>query len=281
MATYRYSTQLDNEHTARAAGRDLSISTKASVEICRWLRYRDLQKAKRLLEMVMQKKLAVPYVRFNRDVGHKPGNMTAGRYPYKASKEFFNLLTLVEKNAAFKNLDTENLKIVHLNAHKASVPMHYGRQGARAMKRTHVEVVVAEQKPAKSEVKEKKEVKKEKVEQTPAKKEVEQKEQPKVEQAPVEEKEEPKKVKQEQPKKVEQEKVEKKEEPKKVEQEQPKVEQEKAEPKEIEQAPVEEKVEKEIEQEKEQPKVEQAKEEQAPAEKKEKEKNMKTEEIQE
>lgn len=259
MATYRYSTQLDNEHTARAAGRDLSISTKASVEICRWLRYRDLQKAKRLLEMVMQKKLAVPYVRFNRDVGHKPGNMTAGRYPYKASKEFFNLLTLVEKNAAFKNLDTENLKIVHLNAHKASVPMHYGRQGARAMKRTHVEVVVAEQKPAKSEVKEKKEVKKEKVEQTPAKKEVEQKEQPKVEQAPVEEKEEPKKV----------------------EQEQPKVEQEKAEPKEIEQAPVEEKVEKEIEQEKEQPKVEQAKEEQAPAEKKEKEKNMKTEEIQE
>ena len=146
MASYKYSTQLKNEQTACAVGRDLGISTKAGVEICRWLRYRNLYKAKNLLQMVMDKKMAVPYFRFNTDVGHKPG-IKSGRFPFNASKEILSLLNSAEKNAVFKNLEIENLKIVHINAQKASAPTQNGRHGGRVMKRTHVEVVLAESQP--------------------------------------------------------------------------------------------------------------------------------------
>lgn len=156
MTVYGYSTQLQGEHTACASGRDLGMSTKASVEICRWIRYRNLQKAKNLLQLVLEKKLAVPYLKFIQDVGHKPG-IRSGRYPVKAVKEILTLLESVEKNAVFKNLNVDNLKIVHINAHKASTPMQQGRHGGRVMKRTHVEIVVAEEKSAKNEINKKKE----------------------------------------------------------------------------------------------------------------------------
>ncbi|MBS3112684.1 50S ribosomal protein L22 [Candidatus Woesearchaeota archaeon] len=148
MAIYGYSTKLNGEHVARASGRDLGISTKTSIEICRWLRYRNLQKAKNLLEKVIIKKVAVPYLRFNTKMGHKPG-ITSGGYPISAAKEILRLLNSVEKNAQSKSLNIETLKIIHMNAHKASTPVHAGRHGGRVMKRTHVEILVAEEKPAK------------------------------------------------------------------------------------------------------------------------------------
>ncbi len=148
MSDYKYSTGTGSEKTACAVGRDLGISSKFSIEICRWLRYRNLQNAKKLLEIVMERKTAVPFLKFTQDLGHKPGKMTSGRYPYKASEAILGVLKSVEKNAAFKNLDTDNLKIIHMCAQKASSPMHSGRHGGRAMKRTHIEIVVAEQKTA-------------------------------------------------------------------------------------------------------------------------------------
>lgn len=148
MSDYKYSTRTGNEKTACAVGRDLGISSKFSIEICRWLRYRNLQNAKKLLETVMDKKTAVPFLKFTQDLGHKPGKMASGRYPYNASKAILEALESAEKNAAFKNLDTDNLKIIHMSAQKASSPMHSGRHGGRAMKRTHIEIVVAEQKAA-------------------------------------------------------------------------------------------------------------------------------------
>jgi large subunit ribosomal protein L22 len=146
MTNYRYSTETGKEATACAAGRDLSISTKFSVEICRLLRYRNLQKAKNLLVLALEKKRAIPFKRHICDLGHKPG-MAAGRYPIKACEGIMEVLNSVEKNAVFKNMNPDNLKIIHICAQMASRPRHPGRHGGRKSKRSHIEIVVAEEKP--------------------------------------------------------------------------------------------------------------------------------------
>ena len=53
------------EKTARAVGRDLNISTKQSIEICSFIRNRDLKTAKGFLQDVMKKERAVPHADYN------------------------------------------------------------------------------------------------------------------------------------------------------------------------------------------------------------------------
>jgi len=223
MSQHKYAHQGYNpELHVRAVGRSLPISTKVSVEICNFLRKRQLQNAKEILERVIKKDQAIPYKRFNMDVGHKPGKIASGRYPKKASTEILKIMKNVEANAQMKGFNTNNLEIIHLCAHRASRPWHHGRQRRQLMKRTHVEVVVAESaKKAKPTI-EKKETKQ------PAETKKEQpKKEAKVEEKKVEAKPETKK---EQPKKEA--KVEAKPEPKPAEPaEAKKVETKSAEPK--------------------------------------------------
>lgn len=129
---------------ARAKGLNLSISTKTSIEICKFLKGKTTAKAKAVLARVITKDQAIPYTRFNWDTGHRAGDMAAGRYPLKASTEILAVLNNVEKNALDKGLSTENLVITHMLANKASSPWHHGRQSRRKMKRTHVEIIVTE-----------------------------------------------------------------------------------------------------------------------------------------
>lgn len=158
---YNYSFKnFDKEHMAKAVGRDLGISTKHSIEICNFIRGKNLQKAKEILQRVVKKKQAVPFKRFNKNVGHRKA-IGPGRYPVKASQNILKLLESAEINAQQRGLNTANLTIRHICSQKASTPMHYGRIRRIRMKRTHVEVVLEEQakkeqKPAKAE--EKKEV---------------------------------------------------------------------------------------------------------------------------
>ena len=142
----------DEEKMARALGTGLPISTKVAVEICNHLRRKPLQRVKTILEAVVAMKEAIPYRRFNMDVGHKPG-MAAGRYPVKACAAILALVKSAEANAQFKGLHSSNLHLVHICAHKAARPMRYGRQRGRQAKRTHVEVVLQEMVVKKKEAK--------------------------------------------------------------------------------------------------------------------------------
>jgi large subunit ribosomal protein L22 len=135
----------NKEHMARAVGIGLPISYKQSVEICNFIRHKNAIEAKKLLTLVAEKKIAVPYKRFNMDTGHKKG-IGPGRYPQKASKEFINLIENVEANAQFKGINTSNLTIIHLSSHKGGKAWHYGRQSRTKMKRTTVEIYVEESK---------------------------------------------------------------------------------------------------------------------------------------
>lgn len=143
MTTYRYTTQLQG---ARAVGIGLPISVKHSVEVCAFIRGKELQLAKRLLQEVIAQRRAVPYRRYTFDLGHKAG-MSSGRYPVSTCKEILRLLESAEANAQFKGMNTAHLTVVHVLAHKASEPHHAGRHRGRRMKRAHVEMLLAERAP--------------------------------------------------------------------------------------------------------------------------------------
>ncbi|MBC8444141.1 50S ribosomal protein L22 [Candidatus Woesearchaeota archaeon] len=131
-----------SENTAKASALDLHISTKHSIEICNHIRKKSLEKAKAVLQRVLTQKEAIPFKRFNNDIGHKPGKIAAGRYPFNASKAILTLLNDVEANAQTKGLSISDLKITKLCANKASTPWRHGRKRRRKSKRTHLEIIV-------------------------------------------------------------------------------------------------------------------------------------------
>lgn len=147
---------MTDANIAKAAARNLPISKKHSVEICKFIRGMNLGKSRELLKKVIDKEIAVPFGTFNRDTGHRKGRVGPGRYPNKASKYFILLLNSVESNAVNKGLDINSLYIQSIMANKGSTIWHSGRLGRRRIRSTNIDVVVAER-----EKKEKKEIKKE------------------------------------------------------------------------------------------------------------------------
>ncbi len=135
--------KFDKEHMAKAMGRNLPISFKQTVETCNFIRGKNVAYAKGALKKISEKKMAMPFKRFNSDMGHKK-KIGAGRFPLKVSKELISLLETVEANAQFKGLNTSNLTITHICSHKGGKAWHYGRKRRREMKRTNVEIIVAE-----------------------------------------------------------------------------------------------------------------------------------------
>ena len=144
MTTYRYSTQTDPQKTAKAVGLNLAVSTKQGIEICNALRRKKIADAKRILNQAIQMDRAIPFRRFNKDMGHKPGGIGPGRYPVSACTAILSLLEACEANAQHKNLDTKSLVLVHISCQKGPKQWHYGRKRRRMMKRTHLEIVLEE-----------------------------------------------------------------------------------------------------------------------------------------
>lgn len=177
MAKHNYAVKIGNdEHTAKAVGRSLPVSVKHSVELCRFVRKKELGKAKEMLQKVIDLKMPVPFKSFT-EIGHKKGKgVASGRYPKKAAKELLKILESAEANAQFKGMNTSNLVIAHVCCQKAAKQMHYGRNRGQ-MKRSHIEVVLKE--GAKKEKKSAKETAKKEVKKEEEKKEV--KESPKKE----------------------------------------------------------------------------------------------------
>jgi len=144
MVKLNYAFKDFGSDTAKAYGNSLDISTKTSINVCNMLRGMTSEKALIKLQNIIDFKEAVPFTRFTDGVGHRRGKMASGRYPQKASKAFLSLLNSALANANNKGL-SDNLRIVHICAHKASSPLHQGRQRRSAMKKTHIELVLKEQ----------------------------------------------------------------------------------------------------------------------------------------
>jgi large subunit ribosomal protein L22 len=141
---YKYATQNTTEKMARAVRTSMAISTKQSVELAAYLKGRYTTDALAFLSKLQAKEVALPFKRFNWNMGHKPG-IGPGRYPEKTAAEFESLLKQVIANAVNRSLDEKNLKIFNIVAHKGSKTYKYSRVRGLKAKVTHVEIVVVEQ----------------------------------------------------------------------------------------------------------------------------------------
>ncbi len=143
-----YSIKVEGEKYAKAFGKNLPISIKDAVNLCRSLKGMKLDDAKDYLEDVMNKRKAVPYFRYLDSISHHRG-IGPGRYPVKEAKYILKVLENAEANAENKDLDTDNLYIMHIAAHKGEI---YKRYTPRAMGRSteirrdqvHIEVILEE-----------------------------------------------------------------------------------------------------------------------------------------
>ncbi|HEY4823171.1 MAG TPA: 50S ribosomal protein L22 [Candidatus Bathyarchaeia archaeon] len=150
MPEWGYSvTGLDPDRTVKCAGRELRISPKASVELCRTIRGMKLPEAKKLLERVIEKKQAVAYRRYKKEVPHKrqlAEPFYAGRFPEKAAGRLLRLLEELEASAEYRNLDVERLRIIHAASQRGPKvprrsPRAFGRSDLLRGVLTHIELV--------------------------------------------------------------------------------------------------------------------------------------------
>jgi ribosomal protein L22 len=106
------------------------ISTKFSMAICKFIKYKPIEKAIKDLEEVARLKKAVP---MKGETPHRKGDIMAGRFPKKASEAFIVLLKSLLANA--NNHDVEEPIISFAMANIGSRP--YGKHGIKR-KRTNL-----------------------------------------------------------------------------------------------------------------------------------------------
>jgi large subunit ribosomal protein L22 len=150
MPEWGYSiTDIDPEKTVKSSGRELRISHKAAREVCKAIKGMGLEKAKRYLNSVINKKQPVPFRRYNKKLGHRHGveNAFAARYPVKAAQKILKVLEGAEANAEFRGFEIERLRIIHAAAYpgmkiKRFTPRAFGRSSPKVQILTHVELVL-------------------------------------------------------------------------------------------------------------------------------------------
>lgn len=135
---------MEGKIQATARGLSLPISRKQAVEVCRMINRRPVEKARRMLDRVINLKDPVPATKFKRDIPHRSGSFGPGRYHVKTSTEVLKLINSAVSNAEVKGMKASALVIVKASACKGPTAWRYGRQSRRHAKRTHVEIVVEE-----------------------------------------------------------------------------------------------------------------------------------------
>jgi large subunit ribosomal protein L22 len=148
MPQFGYSAKISGP-CARAFGKELRVSPKHAMEVCRAIRGMRLNAAKEYLEAVQKKKRAVPFVRHRKKLAHRRGVGGSGQYPVKAAREILKVLKNAEANATYKGLDVEKLRIVHASAYKGTtipgiLPRAFGRSTPYNNPLTNVEIILKE-----------------------------------------------------------------------------------------------------------------------------------------
>lgn len=143
-----YTIKVD-ETRPHALGRDIDISPKHAIEICREVRGMPVDDAIDYLERVEEKKQAVAFKRFNKQVASKKG-VGPGRYPVKAARAIRRVIEDALNNAeVLLGSDSSDLKLLHIASHPARtvpgyIPRAHGRSSAFDHHRVNIEVVLEE-----------------------------------------------------------------------------------------------------------------------------------------
>lgn len=138
MAQIKQTEKKEEEKEAIVRSRNLPISKKHAIAICKLIKNKKIVDAINILELIRKKKVPVP---FPKGMPHRKG-MAGGRYPVKASSYFIKLLRNLSANASVKGLDIDNL-VINAKADKGATFPHPGRR-RRMFKRSHVTITAKE-----------------------------------------------------------------------------------------------------------------------------------------
>ncbi len=121
-------TFVPKQKCAKAYGRNLRISRKAAVKLCRVISKKPLKRAERLLDNLLGKKQSL-----------------RGKYHTNAAAEIKSLLESCRKNAEFLGMEAGRL-FVHASAHQGTIMRRRRRKSAfgSRMKSTNIEVMLIE-----------------------------------------------------------------------------------------------------------------------------------------
>ncbi|MFB6182860.1 MAG: uL22 family ribosomal protein, partial [Candidatus Nanohaloarchaea archaeon] len=100
------------------------------------------EKAENKLEKVIEKELAVPYTKYDSDVGHRSGGKK-GRYPEKAAKEVLEVLQQAVSNAEHEGLHKNQLEIQKFITNQGRELETPGRHPGTT-KAAHIKIIVGE-----------------------------------------------------------------------------------------------------------------------------------------
>ncbi len=120
---YSYNKKHDPARVAKAMGREMRISHKDAMEICREIRGMNLDEALEYLDKVVAGIQAVPYKTHCKKLSHKKSlnKWHSGRSPVAATKAIMELLENARSNAKYKGLDEDSLFIRHASARKGFI----------------------------------------------------------------------------------------------------------------------------------------------------------------
>ncbi|MFP3132780.1 MAG: 50S ribosomal protein L22 [Nitrososphaeria archaeon] len=148
MPEFGYSfVQYNEVSDVRGSLREVDVSPKEAREVANYIKGMSLDRAKQVLQEVIEKKRIVPFKRYHRKVAHhKVEGFYAGRYPVKAAKYFLKLLENLESNALYKGLDVSRLIIIHTSAYPGRklvryIPRAFGRRSPKRRVYVHIEAV--------------------------------------------------------------------------------------------------------------------------------------------
>ncbi|MBU1136436.1 MAG: uL22 family ribosomal protein [Nanoarchaeota archaeon] len=130
--------EIPKKDSAVVNAKNLGLSTKQSVAICKFIKGKKIERAMQELEEVTKMKRAIP---MKGEIPHRKG-IERGRYPIKACEVFIKLLKSLAANCNINGVEEPFIFIS--KADKASRP--YRRFGSRKFKRTHITLEAKETK---------------------------------------------------------------------------------------------------------------------------------------
>jgi len=142
------------EKCCKARGDNLRVHFKLTHEAAVALKGMTLVRAKKYLNNVLNHKEIIPFRRYRYGVSrhaqvHAFHHVTQGCWPAKSCQYLLDLLKNAEANAEVKQLDTERLKITHIQVNKAAKTHRrtyraHGRVTAYKGSPCHIEMILTE-----------------------------------------------------------------------------------------------------------------------------------------
>ena len=123
------------KETAHIRLTGLPISTKQSIEICRYIKGRTVEDSIKLMEGVEKQKIAVP---MRGEIPHRKGKIMSGRYPVNTAGVFIKALKSLAGNANVNGIDEPVITIA--SATHSARPLKKG--GRAKFKRTFLHIIV-------------------------------------------------------------------------------------------------------------------------------------------